>query len=199
MGLCWSQNTYRGQYLIRNDVCLYLTMIITCIRWILCFLNFLAASILWSYFTQRSFIVAAYLTWRQIEHIQSTVFLPDCEGMQFVVRVDTEQLGDAGSSEQSPYNRSSSVSPLPLSSRSSLSVADSQIDDISTSFLPAQVEEEFYTQNRELICDDALIWLDTFANDSLPGCVFTSLPDISEVPEVAKGESVYGICAAFVS
>ena len=199
MGLCWSQNTYRGQYLIRNDVCLYLTMIISCIRWILCLLNFLAASILWSYFTQRSFIVAADLTWRQIEHIQSTVFLPDCEGMQFVVRVDTEQLGDAGSSEQSPYNRSSSVSPLPLSSRSSLSVADSQIDDISTSFLPAQVEEEFYTQNRELICDDALIWLDTFANDSLPGCVFTSLPDISEVPEVAKGESVYGICAAFVS
>lgn len=111
--------------------------------------------------------------------------------MQFVVKVDTDDLGGLDSSEKSPFNRSSSASPLPLSSRSSLSVADSQIDDISTSFLPAQIEEEFYTQNRELICDDALMWLESFANDSLPGCVFTSLPDISEVPEVAKGELVH--------
>ena len=108
--------------------------------------------------------------------------------MQFFGKTndDDEYVREANSAyDRVP--RSASVSPMPLSARSGQSAADSQTDLISARFLPAQIEEEFYTQNRELICDDALMWLETFADDSLPGCVFTSLPDVSEVPEVAKG------------
>ena len=59
----------------------------------------------------------------------------------------------------------------------------------SSSFLLAESAKEVPLQDRELICDDALVWLNSFADDSLPGCVFTSLPDISEVPDVAKGRN----------
>ena len=124
--------------------------------------------------------------------------------MQFVGKVDDDDDGkvaeDSSYAEGSfrMHPRSDSMSPMPLSARSITSLADSQTDDISTSFLPAEIEEEFYTQNRELICDDALLWLDSFADDSLPGCVFTSLPDISEVPEVSKGSS-NNLCIIYVS
>ena len=57
----------------------------------------------------------------------------------------------------------------------------------SSSSFPAASETEVSIHNRELICDDALVWLNSFADNSLPGCVFTSLPDISEVPDVAQG------------
>lgn len=82
---------------------------------------------------------------------------------------------------------SASPSPLPLSEGTSTSMADTQTDSISSSVIPAKVEREVCIQNRELVCDDALVWLDSFADNSLPGCVFTSLPDISEVPDVSKG------------
>ena len=64
---------------------------------------------------------------------------------------------------------------------------ESPTDSISSYSLPMQQSINEKAPLRELVCDDALIWLDSFADDSLPGCVFTSLPDISEVPEVAKG------------
>ena len=59
----------------------------------------------------------------------------------------------------------------------------------SSSFLPVASEIDASVQDRELVCDDALVWLNAFHDNSLPGCVFTSLPDISEVPDVAKGRN----------
>ena len=59
----------------------------------------------------------------------------------------------------------------------------------SSSFLPVASENDASVQDRELVCDDALVWLNAFPDNSLPGCVFTSLPDISEVPDVAKGRN----------
>ena len=41
--------------------------------------------------------------------------------------------------------------------------------------------------NREIICDDAIMWLEDLDDDSIASSVFTSLPDISEVPEVTTG------------
>jgi hypothetical protein len=112
--------------------------------------------------------------------------------MEFVCDSKSAGYNNDGDQSQLEYDvtpRSASPSPMPLSARTFTSMAESQTDSISTSFLPANVEQEFYTQNRELVCDDALVWLDSFADNSLPGCVFTSLPDISEVPDVAKGFS----------
>lgn len=100
--------------------------------------------------------------------------------------------------ESSPI---SPLTPLPLSSRSISSTRKNILEEIennsvesvndsvsvSTSFLPLKVENTKdieNTQDRELICDDALVWLETFADSSLPGCVFTSLPDISEINHI---------------
>jgi hypothetical protein len=110
--------------------------------------------------------------------------------MQFVCDSKSAGYNNDGDQSQLEYDvtpRSASPSPMPLSARTFTSMAESQTDSISSSFLQANVEQEFYTQNRELVCDDALVWLDSFADNSLPGCVFTSLPDISEVPDVSKG------------
>jgi hypothetical protein len=112
--------------------------------------------------------------------------------MQFVCDSKSGGYNNDADQSQLEYDvtpRSASPSPMPLSARTFTSMAESQTDSISLSFLPANVEQEFYTQNRELVCDDALVWLDSFADNSLPGCVFTSLPDISEVPDVSKGWS----------
>jgi hypothetical protein len=35
---------------------------------------------------------------------------------------------------------------------------------------------------RQVICADALKWLEDFDNNTMKGCVFTSLPDLSEMP-----------------
>ena len=40
---------------------------------------------------------------------------------------------------------------------------------------------------REIICDDAILYLEDLPDDSIASSVFTSLPDISEVPEVTTG------------
>jgi hypothetical protein len=50
--------------------------------------------------------------------------------------------------------------------------------EMSTSSMPNQDHNECDAQNKELICDDALVWLNTFEDNSLPGMVFTSLPGI---------------------
>lgn len=81
-----------------------------------------------------------------------------------------------------------SVPSMPISARETNSIPGNPTDSTSSDSLPMHHSKSIEAPHRELICDDALIWLDSFADDSLPGCVFTSLPDISEVPEVAKGE-----------
>ena len=73
---------------------------------------------------------------------------------------------------------------VPSSAKETNCLPDSSIS--SDSVLIQQLLED-KAPLRQLVCDDALTWLESFADDSLPGCVFTSLPDISEVPEVAKG------------
>ena len=75
---------------------------------------------------------------------------------------------------------------VPSSAKETNCLPDSSIS--SDSVLIQQLLED-KAPLRQLVCDDALTWLESFADDSLPGCVFTSLPDISEVPEVAKGVS----------
>lgn len=110
--------------------------------------------------------------------------------MQFVSdskSSDCNNDGDQSQLENDVSTRSASPSPMPLSARTSTSIAECQLDSASSSFLPVNVEQESCAENRELVCDDALVWLDSFADNSLPGCVFTSLPDISEVPDVSKG------------
>lgn len=40
---------------------------------------------------------------------------------------------------------------------------------------------------REVICMDSLVWLDTFDEFSEGDCIFTSLPDITELPTIFHG------------
>jgi hypothetical protein len=74
---------------------------------------------------------------------------------------------------------------LPSLSHIFLTEDSSPLDNDSKSLtIEIEIEKEC---ERKMICNDALIWLESFADDTLPGCVFSSLPDISEVPDIAKG------------
>jgi hypothetical protein len=62
--------------------------------------------------------------------------------------------------------------------------------NVPDSDLHAQLETK-HIPSRSVICGDALEWLTNLADGSLPGSVFTSLPDISELPHLLGGLTVY--------